>query len=363
MPKFMDHLQTSNNSLTIKWNTNAGNDEGNLMEYQTMVSLPKKEGRNFVLKGLLHNTHMDDIHTFLHDNGIPATDIRPKGRLEGMDDKENFKRNGQFGEWIIKVDYSMKPSKMDLGTYADAEGQKPIYLFPANNQMETSIKPVKISYPFASISYRNVLTNQQTPSPLRTLTSNQVQGTEAPPQKEMVLPQTEVRPCFMQGAQTPKSLRKGKKQHNPTSASKSAMRTPGSARKRIHSASKQQGKTAKSQVSKSPRKLLTEFQEKATQPLSDPKDLELPEFGVALDPGPSHQNPGDISARSHGSGQTETGKTLIDNQLVPVTDMDQSTIQPPQTMTDGNMELDAGEQTVTNSEGIQRIQQECPDQQ
>ena len=53
MPKFMDHLQTSNNSLTIKWNTNAGNDEENLMEYQTMVSLPKKEGRNFVLKGLL----------------------------------------------------------------------------------------------------------------------------------------------------------------------------------------------------------------------------------------------------------------------------------------------------------------------
>ena len=192
-----------------------------------MVSMPKKEGRNFVLKGLPANTHRDDIQAYLHKHGILAKDIRSKGRMEGMDDKEKFNgMDGQLGEWIIKVDYSMKPNKMDLGTYTDADGQKAVYMFPVNNQMGTSITPVKIAYPIIPISYGNVLTNQHTPSPIRTLTSNQVHGTEAPPKKEMGPPQTEAN----QGAKTPKSSRKGKKQYNPTSVSKTAIKTPGSAR-------------------------------------------------------------------------------------------------------------------------------------
>jgi hypothetical protein len=152
----MEHLPKSNNSLTVKWNIADGNNRSNIKEFQAKVSLPKTEGRICVLKGLPHQTTKNGVKQFLLRHHIQTKNIRTKGRTEGMDNEENFNgKDGQFTEWIIRTEYSMKHARVDLGTYENEWGkQKTIFMSPLPNATEQSAEPVQVTYPAASLSYK-----------------------------------------------------------------------------------------------------------------------------------------------------------------------------------------------------------------
>ena len=276
MPKLMEHLPKSNNSLTIKWNIGDGNNTTNIKEFQAKVSLPKTEGRHFVLKGLPHQATKIGVKKFLLQQQIQPKEIRAKGRMEGMANKENFNgANGQSSEWIIKVDYSMKPVSMDFGTYEEKGIEYHATMFPFQNTTDRSTELVQVTYPAAPVSYKNILTNKQTPSPTRTLKIRQDlnQRAATPPPQGKPTPKEK----------TPTPTRKpNSRPHSPIKTT-TAMRTPRSTRKRSKESS-----TAEEKRTKSPRKLFTETQEQPLQ-ATEQRELNVPPFGTCLDPGPSTQ--------------------------------------------------------------------------
>jgi hypothetical protein len=283
LPKLMAHLQESNNLLTMKWNIGTGDDTDNLIDCQAKVSLPKKEGRNFVLRGVPATATKDSIQELLQDHGIHAKDIRPKGRLEGMADKENFNgTSGQFGEWIVKVDYSLKPVKTDIGVYEDERGRFVISLSPLHHN-EEPVTPIKVPYPARPMSYRNVLTNQQNSSPSKTWKLRQNTETVLQPTSKSggdnVIPETEI----------PQSPRK--------------------TRKRTTEESNEKGKMAKS-----PRKLPIDNHEEDPRHTRNLPAIMPSQLGVYVDPGPSIQQvtiPEEVQIES---------TTLANGQLQPVSE-------------------------------------------
>lgn len=282
MPRLTEHLTKSNNSLTIKWTFADGNSTVNIKEFHARVSLPKTEGRNFILKGV--PTHFDEKGIqdwLLLDHNIHVKNIRPKGRLEGMEDKENSNDiNCQCNEWIAKVDYNVKPTKFDLGIYENEIGQYPISMFPQTSKLEQIIQPVQISYPIAPISYRNVLTNQQTPSPTRTVkirheqenVVNQIENGPSPQCKSITT------------ATTPATVTKPKSRTHSPQKSTTVKRTPRSARKRFNETENFERKKPKS-----PKKLFTEPEEQDPH-FTGQQEINIPPFGAILEPGPSDQN-------------------------------------------------------------------------